>query len=523
MNSPGAPLVTGGRGAVSTADHLATAAAVNVLATGGNAVDAAVCANAVMAVVGPHLCGVGGDLFALVRTPDGVFALNASGRAGSGADPAAMRASCITSMRFRHDVRSVTVPGCVDGWLGLHTRFGSMAFADVLAPAIEYAEKGFRVSPLLNAAVGRLDTSAFANLAAITSQQTAIDAFITLPRLARTLRAIVAGGRSEFYEGEFARGLIELGRGLFVASDLAASHANWVTPLSTEAFGVELHTMPPNSQGYLALGAARLAHSVGLPDNPDDPRFAHLLVECATAAGFDRPDALHEKASGPALLDEIDDRLGLINREHASDRFSPGLEGDTTYLCTADSSGMAVSLIQSNAGGFGSWLAEPNTGINLHNRGIGFNLQPGHPAEFGPRRRPPHTLCPAVATRDTELVAVFGTMGGDAQPQILLQLAARMFHYGQDPATAINAARWALEGPATGFDTWTDPQGPNLALEGHVPATWSSDLAQRGHRIVNRQAFDSAFGHAAAIAVRPDGGFEGAADPRTIVGSCGAI
>ncbi len=523
MNRTGAPLVTGQNGAVSTADHLATDAAVAILAAGGNAVDAAVCANAVMAVVGPHLCGVGGDLFALVKTPAGVFALNASGSAGSGADPDAMRANGLTSMRYRHDVRTVTVPGCVDGWTELHHRFGSLAFAEVLAPAIEFAEKGFRVSPLLAAAVGRLDTSAIANLKAIASQHTAVGATITLPGLARTLKAIVAGGRDEFYEGEFASGLIDLGRGLFDTSDLAASHADWVTPLSTMAFGVELHTMPPNSQGYLALAASRLAGLIGLPEDPDDPRFAHLLVECSTAAGFDRPDALHENANGQALLAEIDGRLGLINHEQASARFSPGLDGDTTYLCTADSSGMAVSLIQSNAAGFGSWLAEPNTGINLHNRGLGFNLQRGHPAEFGPRRRPPHTLSPALATRGDELVSVFGTMGGDAQPQILLQLAARMFHYGQDPATAINSARWALEGPVTGFDTWTDPQGANLALEGHVPPAWSSDLAQRGHRVVNRPAFDSSFGHAAAIVVQPDGGFAGAGDPRTVVGSCGAI
>ena len=139
-------------------------------------------------------------------------------------------------------------------------------------------------------------------------------------------------------------------------------------------------------------------------------------------------------------------------------------EGDTTYVCTAgtgpDGTRMAVSLIQSNASGFGCWLVEPTTGINLHNRGIGFNLVPGHPAEFGPGRRPPHTLSPALATRDGRLAAVFGTMGGDAQPQILLQIATRLFHHGQSPTAAVDAARWILHGPDTGFDTWT------LNLEG---------------------------------------------------------
>jgi len=181
---------------------------------------------------------------------------------------------------------------------------------------------------------------------------------------------------------------------------------------------------------------------------------------------------------------------------------------------------MAVSLIQSNAAGLGSHLVEPNTGINLHNRGLGFNLSPGHPAEFGPRRRPPHTLLPAMATRDGELVGVFGTMGGDAQPQIVLQLIVRLFHHGQSAADAVNAGRWSLRGASTGFDAWVAPDDLTLAIEGQAPGDWAEALRSRGHRPEVLDEMDSRFGHAHVIIVAPDGALSGAADPRCIVGTC---
>jgi gamma-glutamyltranspeptidase/glutathione hydrolase len=184
---------------------------------------------------------------------------------------------------------------------------------------------------------------------------------------------------------------------------------------------------------------------------------------------------------------------------------------------------VAVSLIQSNASGFGSGLVEPNTGINLHNRGLGFNLREGHPAALQPGHRPPHTLCPAMATADGSLRAVFGTMGGDAQPQILLQLAARLFHYGQTPAAAVDAGRWALQGPATGFDTWTSGEAPTVAIEGQAPAEWLDELARRGHKVSASPAYDSGFGHAHAIVIDSEGFRAGAADPRTLVGTAAGV
>jgi gamma-glutamyltranspeptidase/glutathione hydrolase len=509
--------VRGSRHLVAAADHLAARAGDMVFASGGNAVDAAIATNAAIAVTGPHLCGLGGDLFALVHTPDGVVALNASGRAGSGADPSALRAEGHASMPLRHDIRTVTVPGCVDGWVALHDRFGSLPLGDLLAPAIDLAEHGFPASPLLVGALARVDDAGRRNLAELADQATRVGAIVRRPGVARTLRAIADEGREAFHRGEFGRGLIALGDGLFTEDDLGRSCAEWVTPLTATAFGVELHTIPPNSQGYLTLGGAIVLDDIDLPD-PDDARWAHLLIEAARLAGHDRPTVLHDGADGEGLLDAIRARRHLLDTERASTQTMPTGPGDTTYLCTAEVDGLAVSLIQSNASGFGSWLAEPSTGINLHNRGLGFALAAGHPAEFGPGRRPPHTLSPALATRSGDLVSVFGTMGGDAQPQILLQIAARLFRHGQSPAQAIGAARWALAGPATGFDTWDDLSVQAVDIEGHAPASWVAGLSSRGHRTASLPAWDSTFGHAHAIVSDADG-LSGAADPRTRVGA----
>jgi gamma-glutamyltranspeptidase/glutathione hydrolase len=508
---------------VATADQIASQAGMAAFHRGGNAVDAAIAANAAIAVTSPHLCGLGGDLFVLVHTGRSVVALNASGRAGSGADPGPLRRAGLLEMPFRHDIRSVTLPGCVDGWVALHERFGSIPLTDVLTPAIRIAEHGFPASPLLVGSLANVDDAGRANLHEIAAQATQPGATVQRAGVARALRAIAANGRDGFYGGEFAAGLLELGRGYFTASDLDRSQSDWVLPLTADVFGVRLHTIPPNSQGYLTLGAARLASRLGLPDDPDDPQWAHLLIEAATAAGFDRPEVLHERADGSALVAAIEARSSLVDRQRAGRRPAPGRSGDTTYVCTADTHGMGVSLIQSNAAGFGSWLVEPNTGINLHNRGIGFALGPGHPAEYGPGRRPPHTLCPALATRGHDLVSVFGTMGGDAQPQILLQLAARLFHHDQSPATAVHAARWALHGPQSGFDTWTGPGGPAVSVEGHAPESWRTGLAQRGHVVHPGPAYDSSYGHAHAIVIEPSGMLVGAADPRARVGAVAAI
>ena len=504
---------------VASADGLATQAGLSILAQGGNAVDAAIATNAAIAVTGPHLCGMGGDLFALVHHQGRVECLNASGRSGGGASAAALQAEGHSVMPFRHDVRTVTVPGCVDGWAALHERFGTLPMAALLAPAIALAHDGFPASPLLVGSLTRLDPQGREALHELAEQAHRPNDRVRRPGTAAALRAIADGGRAAFYEGDFGRGLLQLGDGWFTEADLARSQADWVTPLQATAWGVDLFTVPPNSQGYLTLGAAALAGNLELPADTGDEWWAHLLIEAAKVAGFDRPAVLHAAADGDSLLAAIAGRAHLLDHDRAADWPMQSNPGDTTYLCTADQHGMGVSLIQSNASGFGSWLVEPTTQINLHNRGLGFSLADGSPALLAPSTRPPHTLSPALAMRDGQLAAVFGTMGGDAQPQILLQLAARLFHQHQSPAVAMHAGRWALTGPVTGFDTWTAPTGPIVEIEGNAPSHWAAELADRGHRTSVLAPFDSAFGHAQIIMRDGNGFWAGATDPRARVGS----
>jgi gamma-glutamyltranspeptidase/glutathione hydrolase len=246
-------------------------------------------------------------------------------------------------------------------------------------------------------------------------------------------------------------------------------------------------------------------------------------VEAARAAGHDRSRVLHENADVTALLadDEVVRRQALVDPERRSDLPTPVAPGGTMHLCAGDADGAAVSLIQSNASGFGSLVFEPATGIGLHNRGIGFSLEPGHPAEYGPGRRPPHTLSPALVTRpDGTLAAAVGTMGGDSQPQILLQVLCRWLRHHQSPGRAVGAPRWTLQG-RSGFDTWTTP-APRVQVEADAPRSWSEDLHRRGHDVVVAPPEGvHGFGHAHLLAALDDGGWAGAADMRAEIG--GAI
>jgi len=511
--------VTSDAGFVASADQRATDAGLALLRSGGNAVDAAIAVNAVLAVTAPHLCGLGGDLFALVYSEGRMQCLEAVGRAGSLSDPESLRAEGRQAMPLFNDLRSVTVPGCVDGLVALHERFGSRDRAELFAAAAAFAEDGFEASAPLAEAIGRLDETGRTALPELADQVSAPGALVRRPGVARTLRSVAEQGRDGFYRGEFAAGLIAMPGVTITGADLERPCSQWVKPLHGPAWGVELWVAPPPSQGYLFAASAALADALDLPE-PDHPAWPHLLVECATATGFDRPDVLFDGADGAAMLARAAGRGHLVDRERAGGRRVPGAAGDTTYLCTMDAKGMAVSLIQSNASGLGAKIAEPSTQINVHNRGLGFNLIPGHPAELQPGRRPPHTLVPAMATDDQGLRAVLGTMGGDAQPQILLQVAARLFRHGQHPAEAIGAGRWALQA-ASGFDTWTADR-LRVAVEGNASGGWADGLAARGHDVVVTEPMSSAFGHAMVIARLADGSWAAAADPRTVVGSAGS-
>jgi gamma-glutamyltranspeptidase/glutathione hydrolase len=475
--------------------------------------------SAVLAVTTQQMCGMGGDLFALVHNGDAApAALVAIGRAGSGADADAMRAEGLTEMPMHGDVRSATVPGCVDGWLALHGRFGRLPLADVLAPARDYAANGFPASPLLARASRRLAGQVAGADDLLPAGGLRTGDRVRRPPVARVLDDIVWRGRFGFYGGRFGDGLLALGGGLFTRADLEHSLAGWEPPLRVRAWDRDIWTVPPPSQGYLSLAGARIAAGLDLPDDPAHPSWAHLLSESARWAGHDRDAVLFDRSDGAVLLSHArtDARRGSIDPRRRTGPAVPAAGGGTIALCAVDGDGMALSLIQSNAAGWGCHLVVPGTGIFLHNRGIGFSLSTGHPAELGPGRRPPHTLAPALVTDGRELVAVLGTQGGDLQPQVVLQLLARVLRNGETPGAAVHAPRWSLGDG--GFSTWAG-DGPQVTmLESTAPSSWERGLAERGHQVV-RAAPGANFGHAQLIALRGDGQLAGAADPRAITGA----
>ncbi|MDQ1391726.1 MAG: gamma-glutamyltranspeptidase / glutathione hydrolase [Acidimicrobiaceae bacterium] len=504
---------------VSAVDHLAAQAGIAMLQAGGTAADAAVSASAVLAVTSQHMCGMGGDLYAVVAVPGAdPIALNASGRAGSGADPDRLRAEGHVTMPFRGDIRSVPVPGCVDGWLALHQRYGRLPLEQVVGPARWYAEQGFPASATLAASV-----SAIAHLpeAADFTAPGPIRAgtLIRRPGVGRALADITARGRDGFYGGEFGEGLLRLGGGEFTPADLELASAEWVPALAIEAWGRRIWTAPPNSQGYLTLAGAWIACGLPLPSNPNDDRWPHLLIEASRQAAYDRDAVLHDGASGAELLDA--DRLGArrdgVDLARAAVLGGTFGGGGTMALSAVDQDRMGVSLVQSNASGFGAHIAVPGVRIFLQNRGIGFSLRAGHANEYRAGRRPAHTLCPTTVTNlDGSLAGVVGTMGGDSQPQILLQLLARWLLGGQPAGDALAAGRWALRSPTdeTHFNTWGDRGVVEVTIEGQAPASWAAGLERRGHHTALAPAWSSSFGYAHMVTVDGDH-LAGAADPRS--------
>jgi gamma-glutamyltranspeptidase/glutathione hydrolase len=507
------------QGVVCSVDPHVSRIGADVLANGGNAVDAAIAAGAALTIVAPHLCGLGGDLFALVHVPgeDVPAYLNASGRAGSGADAAGLRAEGHTAMPFRNDLRSATVPGVVDGWFKLHERYGTRPMAELLAPAIELAAKGWPATAMLAKAGTILEgVEGAEDLVGLEAGAT-----VTRERTAGALRAAAEGGRDGFYLGEFGKGLVEIGKGLFTEADLAAVQAEWEEPIGVDALGHRIWAAAPNSQGYLLLLALAIADRLDLPVDAGDPLWAHYLVEAARQAGYDRPERLFDGADVTDLLAAAGERAARISPDAKADVPVHQAAGGTTYMAVLDGNGMGVSYIQSNAAGFGTWLFEPRTGIGLQNRGTGFNLEPGHPAEYGPGKRPPHTLVPALVTRaDGSLRLVAGSMGGDSQPQIVSQLIARVLHGGESVGAAVSAPRWRLHPGETGFGTWTGVYETDVELEDGSPEAWGAGLRERGFAVAPAAA-GSGFGHAHLIEIDEDGHAEGAADPRAETGTVG--
>ncbi len=514
------PLVASGTGAIAvTPHHLATAAAIRTLADGGNAADAAIAANAVQGVVAPETCGIGGDLFALVWHPGShrPLALNASGRAGSGVTAEQLRAAGHTAVPL-HGTDSITVPGCIDGWEALAARCGRLPLAAALAPAIEAAVAGFPASPELTAALAaaRADLAPVASAAALYpgGRPPEPGEPLTRPDLGITLAAVAADGRAAFYAGAAGAGITAATQGAITADDLGRTQADWVEPLGAAAYGRTGWTIPPNSQGWLTLAAAWLLERLAPPADPGDPAWAHAQIEAYRAVAWERDDLVADPEHltvPPADLvdpDRLAPRLAALRPEAAATWAPPRpAPGGTAYLCVVDGDGMAVSLIQSNFHGIGSRRGAGATGVLLHNRGAGFCLEPGHPNELGPGKRPLHTLSPTVWARDGALELVLGTRGGHQQPQYLLQFVAAVLGLGDGPGAAQQRPRWSTASFAAGAPS-------RVEIEDRAPAAVVAGLRARGHRVDLAGPWMGGWGPVSAIAVAGNGSRTGAADPR---------
>jgi gamma-glutamyltranspeptidase/glutathione hydrolase len=510
--------VATGTGAMAvTHHHLATEAALKVMAAGGNAVDAAIAANAVVGVVLPTACGVGGDLFALVHRPGdpAPAVLNASGRAGSGVDAERLRRAGHSRIPYRGR-ETITVPGCVDGWVALSERFGRLPLAEVLQPAIVCATEGFPASTELARSLEVIRSLIAEQPAAVAlypnGRPPLADEIIVRPDLAATLREVAEGGHDSFYEGAVGEAITQVTDGCITGEDLARSSADWVEPAGIDLFGRRAWTVPPNSQGYLVLAAVWLVEQLAPPRKFDDPGYTHLLVEASRAVEWEREDLVSDPEFTPLSAKELLDperlrpRLEQISPDRRADWPSPEKpSGGTTYLCVMDGEGMGVSLIQSNFAGIGCGLSAGDSGVFLQNRGAGFNLIPGHPNELAPGKRPLHTLSPTLWTRDGRLELLLGTRGGYWQAQILLQVACHLLYLQKPPAEAQALPRWTLDA-----DRLRAERG--LPLEG---------LVQRGHHM-NEVGPQVGWGPVSLIAVGEDGTRTGAAEPRIDTASVGS-
>ena len=489
---------------------------MDMLAKGGNAVDAIVAAAMVLTVVEPTGCGIGGDGFAILWDGKALHGLNGSGRS-----PAAW-----TPERFEHEsampVRgweAVTTPGAVSTWIALWERFGSLPLETIAAPAIGHARDGFLVTPTIAGLWSRGgkrlgDQPGFAECFLPGGRAPRAGELFRSPDHAATLELIAATKGEAFYRGVLADRIVADARAHGAAltqDDLGDHRADWVGTISQRFAQGIVHELPPANQGIGTLiGLGIMDASGWQPSSPDDPHQLHLAIEATKLALADVyrhvADIDAMRLPSEALLDPayLKERAALIDPDRAGD---PGhgepQAGGTVCLSAADESGMMVSFIQSNYQGFGSGVVVPGTGIALHNRGKGFTLEPGHVNQVGPRKRPFHTIIPGFATDlDGNPLMAFGLMGGPMQAQGHLQLALRILGYGQNPQAAADAPRWRID------------SGRRVCIEPGVDAASIEYLQARGHDIVH-ELLDSTFAFGGAqIVVKTADGYVAGSDPR---------
>ena len=505
-------VVVAQHGMACTSDPRATAAAIAILENGGSAVDAAIAANAVLGVVEPMSCGVGGDLYAIHwdSHTGKISGLNASGRS-----PAKLNRQVFADQGIKeiplYGPMSWSVPGCVAGWYDLHSKFGKKSMAEVLEPAIALAEKGFPVSPVIAGYWAKTEQSF---LPWKDSQATFLidgkrapktgDKFRN-PRLAETYRRIAQFGPDHFYRGPIAQAIVgfsESHGGYFSLEDFANHTNEWVEPVSTNYRGYDVWQIPPNGQGLAVLQMLNVLERYDLPSMGwGSADYTHLLIEAKKLAYADRArfyadtafesvpiEPLRSKSYAEIQNRRIDPQRALVDVPHGDPKL---VQGDTVYLCVVDADRNCCSLIQSNFHGFGSQVVPGEVGFALQNRGNLFSLSEDHPNRLEPKKRPFHTIIPSLVTRDGKPVFVFGVMGGDMQPQGQVQVLVNWIDFGMNIQMAGDAARVRHEGSASPTGIPADADGGVVHYESGLPQETLEALARRGHRL---QASRSSFG-----------------------------
>ena len=510
------------RGMVSTSQPLASMAGLRMLMEGGNAVDAAVAAAAILNVVEPVYTGIGGDLFALVwlDREKQVRALNSSGRAPQAASIDELRSKGFTEMPY-FSPYAVTVPGALSGWNTLVQTYGSMPLSRVLEPAIGYAEEGYAVSDVIawlwNHGMPQLSRNPSGTELMLDGRAPRHGEVVRLPELANTLRTVAEGGADAYYKGELAQRIADFVQqhgGWLSIEDLAAHTATWDEPISTDYRGVTCWECPPNGQGLSALMALNIAEGFDIKAMGfQTPDTYHHLIEAMRLSFGDALRYIADPRVAQVPTRELlsksyaEKRRSLINGEKALTQVLPGdvrVGSDTVYVTCIDGQGNACSLINSLYEIFGAGMVVPGTGIALHNRGAGFSLDPNHPNALAPNKRPYHTIIPAMATRNGELWLSFGMMGVFQQPQGHLQMLVNMVDFGMDPQAALNALRFSvrLEG--------------GVLVEDGLPSSTFEDLSRRGHDLTLLEGYSRyVMGGGQIIERDMDTGFlRGGSEPR---------
>ncbi|HEY5002290.1 MAG TPA: gamma-glutamyltransferase [Ktedonobacteraceae bacterium] len=517
------PLTLARRGMVAAPHYLAAEAGLDLLKAGGNAIDAAIATSAMLQVVYPFVCGLGGDIFMMIYEAKSgkLYGLNGSGRSAASATIERYHELGYTTMPVR-GIHSVTIPGCADGWGVAAERFGKLGLTRALMPAIEYAEEGFAIGPGLHHALRLASTFPDMHRSWYThflpdKAVPPVGSIMHFPALARTLRTLAKEGSETFYRGaladQIAAFFVREG-GLITREDLAAHRSEWVMPLSVPFSGLDIYEMPPNTQGVTALqmlGMMERRRDIG--NDPLDLATVHIAVEAKKLAFADRAayltDPAYMRVNPAALIDGsyLDQRGALIDPMRAQPSVAPGsFTGDTIYLCAADQEGNVVSLIQSNYMGFGSGVVVDDTGIVLQNRGAYFSLDPAAANALAPAKRTLHTLIPSMALRNGRPAIVFGTMGGDGQAQTHLQVYTALARFGLNMQQALEMPRW-IHGADAGQEV--------LLVEGRFPPDMVEALRQLGHVVQVGEDWLSAMGYAQGIVFDAENGvMQGGSDPR---------